>query len=206
MRDSTRAAQALTRLTLGARTGRGPGLGPGAAVAALEGHAGLRQPRDGPRPCRLVTRLVVLPTGFACALTAPPRSAIGAALHALNILISRQVTDAVRRYRAEVEIVVVLPLCPLSASPVDFAGCGALIDRARRSTEAWLRDGVEMSDGVPHQLPPHSHYVPGGTYGPLWLRSTGSLPLVVSTGASDAGTTTIAAMHRPGVVPLAVEP
>lgn len=117
------------------------------------------------------TRLVVLPTGYACALEAPPRSAIGMAMHALNILISRQVSDAVRRFRADVEIVVVPPLCPLNASPVDFAGCGALIERARRSTEAWLREGVEMSDGVPHQLPPHSHHVEGGSYGPLILQS-----------------------------------
>ena len=92
-------------------------------------------------------------------------------MHALNILISRQVTDAVRRFRTDVEIVVVPPLCPLNASPIDFAGCGALIDRARRSTEAWLHSGVEMSDGVPHQLPPHSHHTAGGTYGPLWLQS-----------------------------------
>lgn len=117
------------------------------------------------------TRLVVLPTGYACALAAPPRSAVAMAMHALNILISRQVSDAVRRYRTEVEVVVVPPLCPLNASPVDFAGGGALIDRARRSTEAWLRDGESMSDGVPHQLPPHAHHVAGGTYGPLWLQS-----------------------------------
>ena len=119
------------------------------------------------------TRLVVLPTGYACALAAPPRSAIGMAMHALNILISRQVTDAVRRYRTDVDIVIVPPLCPLNASPVDFACCGALIERARRSTEAWLRDGVAMSDGVPHQLPPHSHRIAGGTYGPLWLQPRG---------------------------------
>ena len=102
------------------------------------------------------TRLVVLPTGYACTLAAPPRSAVAMAMHALNILISRQVSDAVRRYRTEVDVVVVPPLCPLNASPIDFAGCGALIDRARRSTEAWLHNGVSMSDGVPHQLPPHS--------------------------------------------------
>jgi hypothetical protein len=46
------------------------------------------------------------------------------------------------------------PLCPPNASAVDFDGCGSLIERARRSTEVWLRDGVAMADGVPHQLPP----------------------------------------------------
>lgn len=120
------------------------------------------------------TRLVVLPTGYACALAAPPRSAIARALHALNILISRQLSDAVRRYRHEVDIIVVPPLCPLQASPIDFAGCAALIERARRSTEAWLRDGGEMADGVPHQLPPHSHHIPGAGYGPWSLPPQGS--------------------------------
>jgi NTE family protein len=117
-------------------------------------------------------RIVVLPTGYSCALDAPPRSAVATALHALNILISRQVTDAVRRCRSLVEVVVVPPLCPLGASPVDFSCAGALIDRARRSTEEWLGKGVEQVDGVPHQLPPHTHH-PGadGPYGPVRLHA-----------------------------------
>src|SRR5262249_1285579 len=35
-------------------------------------------------------RLIVLPTGYACALEAPPRGAIACALHALTLLIARQ--------------------------------------------------------------------------------------------------------------------
>jgi len=116
------------------------------------------------------TRLVVLPTGYSCTLDAPPRGAIAAALHALNILISRQLTDSIRRYRALVEIVVVPPLCPLGASPYDFSGIGRLIDRAARSTEDWLRDGVEQVDGVPHQLPPHTHLETPLPYGPAVLQ------------------------------------
>lgn len=115
-------------------------------------------------------RIVVLPTGYSCALDAPPRSAVATALHALNILISRQVSDAVRRYRSQVEITVVPPLCPLGASPVDFSCAATLIERARRSTEDWLERGVELADGVPHQLPPHSHHPGAATpYGPLAL-------------------------------------
>jgi NTE family protein len=115
------------------------------------------------------TRLVVLPTGYSCALQAPPRRAIAAALHALNILIARQLTDAIRRYRAIVEIVVVPPLCPLGVSPYDFKSVGALIDRAQRSTEDWLRDGVEQVDGVPHQFEPHTHDATAAPYGPASL-------------------------------------
>ena len=115
------------------------------------------------------TRLVVLPTGYSCALESPPRRAIAAALHALNILIARQLTDAIRRYRSVVEIVVVPPLCPLGVSPYDFNSVGALIDRAHRSTEDWLRDGVEQVDGVPHQFEPHTHDHSAAPYGPASL-------------------------------------
>jgi NTE family protein len=112
------------------------------------------------------TRLVVLPTGYSCALQTPPGRAIAAALHALNILIARQLTDAIRRYRSVVEVIVVPPLCPLGVSPYDFSSVGVLIDRACRSTEDWLREGVEQVDGVPHQLEPHTHDESAAPYGP----------------------------------------
>jgi NTE family protein len=117
------------------------------------------------------TRLVVLPTGYSCTLEAPPRRAISAALHALNILIARQLTEAIRRFRSTVEIIVVPPLCPLGVSPYDFSAVGALIERARQSTEDWLRSGVEQVDGVPHQLPPHTHQRGQQTYGPAALNA-----------------------------------
>jgi len=115
------------------------------------------------------TRLVVLPTGYSCTLDAMPRRAITAALHALNILISRQLTEAIRRFRHSVEIVVVPPLCPLGVSPYDFNSVGALIDRAHQSTEHWLQHGVEEVDGVPHQFPPHTHHAGVPPYGPASL-------------------------------------
>jgi NTE family protein len=115
------------------------------------------------------TRLVILPTGYSCALQAPPRHAIATALHALNILIAHQLSAAIRRYRSAVDIVVVPPLCPLGVLPYDFKSVGALIDRAQRSTEAWLRHGVEQVDGLPHQFEPHSHEQGAAPYGPVLL-------------------------------------
>jgi NTE family protein len=103
------------------------------------------------------TRLVVLPTGYSCTLAEPPRSAIGIALHGLNLLIARHLVAAIRHYRSIVEVIVVPPLCPLGVAPYDFASAPALIDRAQASTEDWLAHGVETIDGAPHQLPPHSH-------------------------------------------------
>jgi NTE family protein len=102
-------------------------------------------------------RLVVLPTGYSCTLTEPPRNAIGVALHGLNLLIARQLVNAIRHYRRQVEIVVVPPLCPLGVSPYDFTNAIKLIDRAERTTAHWLVHGGEQVDGVPHELPLHSH-------------------------------------------------
>ncbi len=110
-------------------------------------------------------RLIVLPTGYSCALRAPPRRAIAAALHGLNMLIACQTINAVRRYRQAVEIQVVPPLCPLDVSPYDFAAVGELIERAQESTREWLKHGVELVDGVPHQLPPHTHESSADPYG-----------------------------------------
>ncbi|HEX9772088.1 MAG TPA: patatin-like phospholipase family protein [Steroidobacteraceae bacterium] len=107
------------------------------------------------------TRLVVLPTGYSCTLSEPPRSAIGIALHGLNLLIARQLVAAIRHYGQQVEVVVVPPLCPLGVSPYDFDSAAQLIDRAQASTDDWLAHGVELIDGVPHQLPLHSHRYSG---------------------------------------------
>lgn len=115
-------------------------------------------------------RLVVMPTGYSCTLSDPPRRAIGVALHGLNILIARQLVNAIRQYREVVEILVVPPLCPLDASPYDFARVGHLIERAERSTDEWLDHGVEEVEGVPHQLPPHTHYSQERPYGPFSIR------------------------------------
>ena len=102
-------------------------------------------------------RIVVLPTGYSCTLAEPPRNAIGVALHGLNLLIARHLVNAVRHYRQLVEIVVVPPLCPLNVSPYDFNNALKLIDRAQQTTEDWLRHGGEQIDGVPHEMPLHSH-------------------------------------------------
>jgi NTE family protein len=118
------------------------------------------------------TRLVVLPTSQAGALDAPPRQAIASALHALNILVSHQLTDAIRRYRTQVEIIVVPPLRSPSASPYDFNGIGELIDRSAESTEAWLRNGAEPVEGVAPPLPrPARHVARPAPYVPVELQA-----------------------------------
>lgn len=91
----------------------------------------------------------VLPTGYACALTSPPRSAIGVALQALTLLVNHRLALDVERYRDVVELRVVPSLCPLRVSPGDFTRARELIDAAFVSTREWLAAGCPAQ--VPHQ-------------------------------------------------------
>jgi NTE family protein len=101
------------------------------------------------------TRVIVLPTGFSCALDRPPRGALALALHALNLLIARQLVRDLERFSSAVEIVVLPPLCPLETSPFDFSITGKLIDRATDATTRWLdRNGLQAGN-VPGALRPH---------------------------------------------------
>ena len=102
-------------------------------------------------------RLIILPTGSACALHAPPMGAVANALHALTLLISRQLTTELEYLDRTVQYHVVPPLCPLVGSPYDFSQTADHIDRARRNTERWIADGGLEKDGIPDALRPHKH-------------------------------------------------
>ena len=102
-------------------------------------------------------RVLVLPTGFACALEAPPRDAIGCALHALTLLIAHQLVTEIERCREQVDIITVPPLCPLSVSPYDFSHTEELIERAADQTRRWLGRGGLTRERVPGALRGHTH-------------------------------------------------
>lgn len=102
-------------------------------------------------------RLIIMPTGFACAGHAPPVGAVATALHALTLLISRQMTTELEYLEPSIEYYVVPPLCPLVGSPYDFTRTDEHIARAIRSTEAWLADGGLEKGGIPGELRPHRH-------------------------------------------------
>jgi len=104
------------------------------------------------------TRIVVLPTGFACALKTLPKSAIGRALHALSLLITRQLVGDIERFCTQVALHVAPPLCPVDSSPYDYSACAALIDRALTTTREWIDGGgLDQPRGVPHQKTDHTH-------------------------------------------------
>jgi NTE family protein len=103
------------------------------------------------------TRIIVLPTGFACALQAPPEGAIARALHAITLLIAHQIVRDLKELAQRVEVVVVPNLCPLDVSPYDFSGAAHLIERAADGTRQWLRAGGLERPGVALSLLPHTH-------------------------------------------------
>ncbi len=103
-------------------------------------------------------RLIVLPTGYACALSKPPAGAVASALHALTLLVARQLLSELKELDgSNIEYFVLPPLCPLTGSPYDFSQSDALIDRAITSTDAWIADGGLEKPNVHAQLGIHKH-------------------------------------------------
>jgi NTE family protein len=103
-------------------------------------------------------RLIVLPTGHACAIEHPPIGAVANALHALTLLIARQLVGELEGLAPDIEYVVVPPLCPLVGSPYDFSRTGDHIERAVASTDVWLaQGGLERHGVIPHEAQPHGH-------------------------------------------------
>jgi NTE family protein len=102
-------------------------------------------------------RLIILPTGYACASDAPPVGAVANALHALTLLIARQVVNDLENISPDIDYVVVPPLCPLMGSPYDFSLVSEHIERSIKSTEDWLaHDGLEKQH-IPGALRTHEH-------------------------------------------------
>lgn len=102
-------------------------------------------------------RLIVLSTGYACALDKPPAGAVANALHALTLLVARQLWSELEGLDGSIDFFVLPPLCPLVGSPHDFSQTSDLIERAASSTEAWIAAGGLDRPGVLAQLGTHKH-------------------------------------------------
>ncbi|WP_298255917.1 patatin-like phospholipase family protein [Bradyrhizobium sp.] len=102
-------------------------------------------------------RLIILPTGYACASDKPPVGAVANALHALTLLIARQLVSDLEELPPDIEYFVVPPLCPLLGSPYDFSLTSEHIERSIRSTDEWLaHHGLEKKH-IPGELRTHGH-------------------------------------------------
>lgn len=103
------------------------------------------------------SRIIVLPTGYACALREPPKSAVGRALHAITLMIAWQLMHELERIPSDVRVHLVPTLCPLAVSPFDFSSSRDLIERAARSSQKWMDDGGLERSAQPEELSPHRH-------------------------------------------------
>ena len=103
------------------------------------------------------SRVIILPTGYACALKEPPKSAVGKALHAITLMINWQLMHELEHIAADIQVHLVPTLCPLAVSPFDFSSSRELIERAARSSHKWIEDGGLTRPARPEELAPHRH-------------------------------------------------
>lgn len=103
-------------------------------------------------------RVVVLPTGFACARRGTGDGVVPRAMHAISLMIAAQlVRDAQHWMGSHIELRIVPSICPLFVSPYDFSAAEELMMRAHVATEVWLDNGGLELGEIPGQLSPHEH-------------------------------------------------
>ena len=102
-------------------------------------------------------RLIILPTGHACANEAPPVGAVANALHALTLLIARQLVSELENLAPGIEYYVVPPLCPLVGSPYDFSRTAEHIERARLKVRTMAGRADSSRARSRTSLRPHDH-------------------------------------------------
>jgi NTE family protein len=102
-------------------------------------------------------RVYVLPTGYACALPAPPTRPLAVAVQALTLLVQRRLITDVALYADRVDVVVLPPLCPLRISATDFRHAEELRSRAHASSAAWLDSGAADRAHPERILGVHGH-------------------------------------------------
>jgi NTE family protein len=107
-------------------------------VACMDGGVGNNTPISHAVSLPEVDEVWVLCAGFSCALAEPPGNPMAMALHALGLLLHKQLTIDVERYESIVDLHVLPPLCPLTVSPIDFSHSTELIDRAYEASARWI--------------------------------------------------------------------
>jgi NTE family protein len=103
------------------------------------------------------SRIIVLATGLSCALEKPPRGAVALALHAVNLMVMRQLVSDIELFSRRAELILLPPLCPVTVSSYDFSQTADLVHRAEARTRLWLLQNGLQSRGAPDELLPHVH-------------------------------------------------
>jgi NTE family protein len=102
-------------------------------------------------------RIYVLSAGHACSLHEPPDGALGMALHAISLLAHRRLAEDIERHRADADLIVLPPPCPLAIAPVDFDHADELIRLGLREAREFLDiGGAQRASIRMHQHPRES--------------------------------------------------
>jgi NTE family protein len=106
--------------------------------------------------------MYVLPTGYACALHEPPRSALAMLLHAMSLLIQQRLHLEIELYRDLARLVVLPSPCPQEVQPIDFGHARQLIERALSDSRAFLdwlehRAPADAASAPAERLLSHTH-------------------------------------------------
>jgi NTE family protein len=101
-------------------------------------------------------RIIVLQTGYACALDGPPKGVAALGVHAITRLIASQMARDLKLLEGRVQVHVTPHLCPLAVSPFNFEHSATLIERAAEATRSWLDSGGLESDD-PLEALEHPH-------------------------------------------------
>jgi NTE family protein len=104
--------------------------------------------------------IYVLPTGHACNLPRPPRSALAMAIHANTLLLSQRALIEVHRLAGRARLIVLPPPCPQPVHPADFRHTRKLIDGGYTQAASVLDDSDVDHSTLPswlERLAPHEH-------------------------------------------------
>ena len=101
--------------------------------------------------------IYVLPTGNACALRRPPRSAMGVVLHSMSLLVMQRLILEIDYHREDSQLIVLPPPCPLDVQPIDFSRADELIRRGRQDAMEYLDDLDAGRASAPIRMSMHRH-------------------------------------------------
>lgn len=102
-------------------------------------------------------RIIILPTGYACALKEPPRGAVAKTLHAITLLIAWRLMNDLEYLPDWIDVHLAPALCPLEISPFDFSASRYLIERAAENTQEWVERGGLTRRALASELAAHHH-------------------------------------------------
>ncbi len=101
------------------------------------------------------TTVYVLPTGHACSHSPPPRGLIPLLFQWGTVAHSRQLRSEIERFRDQVRLIVMPPLCPQDVHSFDFSRPGEVIDRSYAAAKQHLDGPGDPAGRIPRAFQPH---------------------------------------------------